>query len=232
MAIFNILGESAPLLNVSLNHGEKIYAESDAMVMMESNLSLTSEVKGGILGGLMRRFATGESFFLQKIEAVRGNGDIMLSSMMIGGIEIINVNYNTEYCLNDGVFLACEDSVSITPESQSFSKAVFGNTGGFFIMKAFGNGKLAISGFGEIFCLDVTPNNDILVDNGHVLAWDSKLSYKPALTTVSENNWKPFAGIINSITTGEGVINRFSGTGKVYITSKNIANFSNWISRR
>ena len=62
---FNIVGQGDPFLHVTLNRGEKLICESDAMVMMESNLELKGEMKGGFLQSLGRKIANGESFFQQ-----------------------------------------------------------------------------------------------------------------------------------------------------------------------
>ncbi len=63
MAQFTVTGEIDPFLHVSLLRGEKIYCESNAMVMMESALELKGKMTGGLGSALMRRFANGESFF-------------------------------------------------------------------------------------------------------------------------------------------------------------------------
>ena len=42
MPIFTVTGDIDPFLHVSLTRGESIYCESDAMVMMEDNLDLSS----------------------------------------------------------------------------------------------------------------------------------------------------------------------------------------------
>lgn len=54
------------------------------MVMMEGTLDLTGKMTGGLGSALMRRFANGESFFQQHIEATRGNGDCLLSPGVTG----------------------------------------------------------------------------------------------------------------------------------------------------
>ena len=105
MPEFTVTGDVDPFLHVSLAKGEKIYCESDAMVMMEANLDLKGKVTGGIMGGIMRRMANGESFFQQHIEAVRGDGDCLLSPTLPGAMEVMDVGAR-QYLLNDGAFVA------------------------------------------------------------------------------------------------------------------------------
>lgn len=59
MAQFTITGDIDPFLHVSLLQDEKIYCESNAMVMMESTLELKGKMTGGLGSALMRRFANG-----------------------------------------------------------------------------------------------------------------------------------------------------------------------------
>ena len=48
MAQFDISGSVDPLLSVTLNKGESLFAESNAMVAMDASLSLKGRTRGGI----------------------------------------------------------------------------------------------------------------------------------------------------------------------------------------
>lgn len=54
------------------------------------------------------------------------------------------------------------------------------------------------------------------IDNAHVVAWSTELDYNIHL----EN------GFVQSIGTGEGVVNTFRGTGEVYVQSLNLETFA------
>lgn len=226
MTNFTVTGEIDPFLHVSLKRGEKIYCESNAMVMMEGTLDLKGKMTGGLGGALMRRFANGESFFQQHIEATRGDGDCLLSPVLPGAIEILEVGADS-YLLSDGAFVAAESGVNLNVRTQNIGSALFGQTGGFFICEASGHGKLAVSGFGSSFALDVEPGKDIIIDNAHVVAWDSRLHHEISITT--QNSGGFFGQIVNSVTSGEGMVLKFSGRGKVIICSRNRDNFAAWL---
>ncbi len=226
MAHFTVTGDIDPFLHVSLQSGEKIYCESNAMVMMEATLDLKGKMTGGLGSALMRRLANGESFFQQHIEAVRGSGDCLLSPTLPGAIEVLEVGPNG-YMITDGAFVAADSGVNLNVRTQSLGTAVFGQTGGFFICEATGLGKLAVSGFGTSFVLDVEPGKDIIIDNAHVVAWDSQLHHEISVTT---QNGGGFLGqLVNSVTSGEGMVLKFSGKGKVIICSRNRENFISWL---
>jgi uncharacterized protein (TIGR00266 family) len=226
MANFTVTGDVDPFLHVSLKRGEKIYCESNAMVMMESPLDLKGKMTGGLGSALMRRFANGESLFQQHIEATRGDGDCLLSPTLPGAIEILDVGAAC-YKMTDGAFVAAESGVTLNVRTQNVGSALFGQTGGFFIMEASGSGKLAVSGFGSSFAIDVSAGKDITIDNAHVVAWDSRLHHEISVATQSGGGL--LGQLVNSVTSGEGMVLKFSGQGKVIICSRNRDNFTAWL---
>jgi uncharacterized protein (TIGR00266 family) len=218
MAEFTITGDVDPFLHVSLRKGEKIFCESDAMVMMEEPLQVKGQMRGGLGRALMRRMANDESFFQQEIEAVTGDGDCLLSPVLPGAIELLDVAPGAEFVLSDSSFLAAESSVDLRPRLNNLGGGIFGGTGGFVIMEAGGRGKLAVSGFGSVFSIDVTPERETIIDNSHAVAWSSTLSYEVGMPRTGGGF---FGNIVNSVTSGEGLVLRFRGRGRVVICSRN-----------
>jgi len=228
MPVFSITGDIDPFLHVSLTHGEKIYCESDAMVMMEAGLDLKGKMTGGIGAALMRRFANGESLFQQHIEALRSGGDCLLAPRLPGAMQVLDVGQR-QYLLSDGAFVAATDKVDLKVRTQSVGNALFAQSGGFFITETGGVGQVAVSGFGAISQLEVTPGNDMIIDNAHVVAWDSTLRYEISVTTGGNSGF--LGNLVNSQTSGEGMVLRFSGQGKILISSRNRAAFQLWAQR-
>jgi uncharacterized protein (TIGR00266 family) len=226
MARFEVIGEIDPFLLISLKKGEKVYCESNAMVAMDGSLELKGEMRGGFFKSLARIFASRESFFQQTIEAVDGDGEALLAPILPGDIKVLEIG-ERQYRFNDGTFLAATDGVDISIKPQSIGKALFGGTGGLFVMETSGEGTLALSGFGAVIEVEVKPDKELIVDNYHVVAWEKTLDYKLSITTTKRGF---FSGLINSLKSGEGIVNRFRGEGRVLISSRNSANFLNWIT--
>lgn len=226
MATFTVTSEYDPFLHVRLSQGESITCESNAMVMMENNLELVGEMNGGLLNAVVRSFANDESFFQQRITANHGAGDCLLAPITPGGIEILEVGA-TQYYISDGAFVACSSTVDMELKTQSLGAAIFGNTGGFVIARTRGEGQVAVNGFGTIFTIEVSPDSPMTIDNGHVVAWDSRLHYEPGVST--RRGGGMLGSLLNSFTGGEGVVLKFSGSGKVVLCSRNKGGFINWL---
>ncbi|MBK5964471.1 TIGR00266 family protein [Thiocystis minor] len=218
MPTFTVTGEIDPFLHVSLQKGEKIFCESGAMVMMEAALQVKGQLRGGLGRALLRRMATDESLFQQEIEAVSGDGDCLLSPTLPGSIELLDVGPGNAYTLSDGSFVAADSSVEVRARMNTVGGGLFGGTGGFVIMEATGRGKLAVSGFGSIFTLDIAPDRETVIDNNHAVAWSSNLQYEVGMPQTGGGF---FGNIVNSVTSGEGLVLRFRGQGKVVICSRN-----------
>lgn len=229
MPVFTITGDVDPFLHVALRQGEKIYCESGAMVMMEAPLDLKGKITGGIGAAIMRRFANGESFFQQHIEAVRGDGDCLLSPTLPGAMQTLDTG-NQQYLLSDGAFVAATSGVELKVRTQSLGNALFAGSGGFFVTETSGVGQVVVSGFGSISQLEVEPGRDVIIDNSHVVAWDSALHHEISVTTGGNSGF--LSNLVNSQTSGEGVVLRFSGKGKILICSRNSASLQAWLTRQ
>jgi uncharacterized protein (TIGR00266 family) len=197
------------------------------MVMMESTLDLKGKMRGGLGSALMRTFANGESFFQQHIEATRGDGDCLLSPTLPGAMQIVDCGQGSQYLISDGAFVAASSGVELKVRTQSVGNALFAGSGGFFVTETGGSGQLVVSGFGSMSVLEVEPGKDAIIDNSHVVAWDSTLRYEISITTGTSGGF--LGNLINSQTSGEGIVLRFSGRGKIYVCSRNRAAFKAWM---
>ena len=221
MVRFEIEGGVDPLLLVRLEKGDAVATESNAMVAMDRSLSLKGKTRGGFFGSLARKFLNEETFFQQWVEAEDEPGEVLLAPNLPGDVRILDVG-NRQYCLSDGSFLASTSEVEITTKAQGLGRAIFGDNGGFFIMATEGHGQVAVSGFGSIREIEVTRDRPINVDNGHLVAWDASLDYE---LTLNSSRSGLIGKLVHSQLTGEGLMLKFKGEGKVLVCSRNKGSF-------
>ena len=120
-----------------------------------------------------------------------------------------------QYRLNTGAFLAGDYSVGYSMKMQDIGKAFFGGTGGLFVMETEGQGDVFVNAFGDLLELEVHPDCPMTIDNDHVVAWDRNLDYHISVASGTFG-----------FTTGEGLVNRFVGEGKVYIQTRNLSSLA------
>ena len=96
-------------------------------------------------------------------------------------------------------------------------------------METSGQGKVCISGSGTLLELDITPEQgEVTIDNGHVAAWDASLNYNIGIPSSGSGGF--VGNIVNSLTSGEGLVIKFRGHGKVIVCSRNRASYLQWLS--
>ena len=210
---------SFALLKVNLEAGETVKAESDAMMSMTSNITLESKMEGGLLGGLARSFLSGESMFFQTLTAKNGAGEVVLAPAIPGDIEAYHLDGRTTLYIQSGGFLAAEPGVEINTKMQHLGKGLFSGAG-LFVIKVGGTGTVFFNTFGAIYTQTLAPGEEFIVDTGHLVAWEESMDYKVQ---------KAASGLMNSLTSGECLVCRFTGPGKVYMQSRNPGSFGSWV---
>ena len=225
MSVMTVTGSVDPVLSVRLEEGETLYAERNAMVCMDGTLSLTGGARGGLFQAFGRKILNDETFFQQKIEAQKGAGEVLLAPTLPGAIELLECG-ERQYMLTDGSYLASESGVEVQAKSQGLGRALLANSGGLFVMRTQGTGRVAVSGLGSIRVVELDGTRSVFVDNGHLVAWDDALKYELAVNTSGKGF---FGKLLHSQTSGEGIVLKFSGRGRLLVASRNRGGFIDWI---
>lgn len=209
-----------PFVEIALDKGEKAYIQRGGMVYHSPSVKLNTKLnaKGSGLGKLVkavgRSMVSGESTFITEATSEVDGGVLALAPNVPGQVMALEIG-DRQYRLNDGAFLALDGSAFYTMERQSFGRALFGGQGGFFVMTTEGEGTLLVNAFGAIKKIEL-QDQEMTIDNAHVVAWSKELTYDIHL----EN------GFLQSVGTGEGVVNTFRGTGEIYVQSLNVETFA------
>jgi uncharacterized protein (TIGR00266 family) len=218
---YKILYEgSFPIVDINLERGETIKAESDAMLSMSPTIELEGKMEGGLLGGLTRMLA-GEKFFFQTLAARRGAGSVILAPSIPGGI--VDVELDGSYGLNvqkDG-FLAATSEIQVSTQMQNLAQGLLSGEG-LFILKVNGRGTVFLNSYGAIHAINIPAGEEMIIDNGHLVAWADYMQY---------NSEKASSGWVSSFTSGEGLVCRFKGPGTVLIQTRNPKGFASWVGK-
>ncbi len=197
------------LLTVNIPSGKTIKVEASAMAAMDTNLKMKTKIKGGL-----RRLVAGENIFMNEFTANNGDAEIKIAPASVGDMEHVHLDNNTIF-LQSSAFVASAPDVNLDFKWQGFKGFFSGE--GLFLVKCSGQGDLWFNSYGGIIEIDV--NEGYVVDTGHIVAFTEGLEY--SVTTV--------AGLKSTFFSGEGLVCKFSGNGKVWIQTKKIPPFAHWI---
>lgn len=202
--------------NVTLDAGESIKAESGAMVAKTDNISIETHKaqKGGLLKSLKTALLGGESFWMNTFSAQGSAGEVKLAPTLPGDIAQVELSHQTLY-VQSSSFLASDPAIEMDTQFQGI-KGVFSGESLFFL-KLSGSGPLLLASYGGIDTIDV--DGTFIVDTGHIVAFEDSLNY----TVTKFGGWKNF------FLSGEGLVLKFSGTGRVWIQSRNVPSLGKWL---
>lgn len=220
---YKLIGDSDnPIALINLQNKETIKIENGSMVFLqdvqlEGKTNSKSKGFGGFVRAAARSLTSGESVFITYATGTSNQGKIGIAPSAPGKISKLEIG-SSQYRLNTGAFLACDESVDYVMKKQDLGKALFAGTGGLFVMETEGQGDLLVNAFGDLIQLEVTEDHPLTIDNEHVIAWDTNLSYEIRVASGTFG-----------FTTGEGLVNEFHGNGYVWIQTRNIHNLANLI---
>lgn len=205
---------SYSLVELSLSQGEQVVTESGAMVYHDPGIEIETEARGGIWNSL-KRMVGGESFFMNTFTASTGTGRVGLAPVMPGDIIHRELAPGTPFFMQSSAFLASGPGIELETEWGGLKALV--SREGLFLLKASGKGDLFFTAYGAIYEVDV--DGSYTVDTGHMVAFESTLSYEVRRV----GGWK------STFLSGEGLVADFKGKGKLWCQTRQVGTLISWI---
>ena len=214
-----LYGNAFPVVRCELERGESVKAESDAMIAMSGTLDVEGSMDGNLLGGLARKFLAGEKFFFQTIRASRGPGEVLLGPSALGGIVDVELDGSYHLRVQKDGFLASTSGITVDTAMQNLMQGFFSREG-FCVLDVHGRGTVFLSSFGAIHAINLAPGEEVVIDNGHLVAWPDYMNYR---IEKASNGW------ISSMISGEALVCRSTGPGVVLIQTRKPEGFRQWL---
>lgn len=215
---YKIVGQTVPVVEVTLNRNESVYTQSGAMAYQTNEIVMQTNARGGVLASLGRAF-TGESMFMANYTAANDNQMVAFASTVPGNIVPVNLSsMPTGLMIQKNAFLCAEQTVNTKVAfTKRFGAGLFGGEG-FILQKAEGTGMLFMEVDGDAIERVLQPGEVLKVDTGNVVAFEPSVSYE--IETIK--------GLGNIFLGGEGLfLTKLVGPGKVIIQSQNFRDFAN-----
>ena len=192
-----------------LSRSGGVTIQAGAMQWAAGNVNATTGIKGvgDFFGKAVRGSVTGESAIKPEYT---GDGTLVLEPTYKHILLIDMADWNGDIVLDDGLFLACDSRLKHKAVARStFSSAIAGGEG-LFNLGIRGSGALCLESpcpREELVVIDL--KDDVLkVDGNMAIAWSNSLRF-----TVERSS----RSLIGSAASGEGLVNVYSGTGRVLL---------------
>ena len=211
-------GPAFAYINVDLNPGETVVAESDAMSSMAADLDMDAKFNGGFFSGILKKFFGGESLFVNhftnKTSDVRR---VTLVQATPGNMREVQLGGET-ICLQPGAYVASTPELKLKARWAGFKSWFSGE--GLFKLTVSGTGTLWYGAYGEL--LEKQVNGEYIVDTAHLVAYEPHMKLKIQLA----------GGLFSSLFSGEGFVTRIEGQGKITIQTRSLSGLAGWLNPR
>jgi uncharacterized protein (TIGR00266 family) len=219
-------GPAFAMLRVDLAPGQIITTEAGAMVAKHSGVVMQTKLNANKGAGffaflkalfiaLIRKMLGGETFIVNQFSAAQG-GSLWLAPALAGHIMYRRMNGET-LVLSAGAYLAHSGDLKIGVRFGGL-RGILAREGAFFL-EVSGQGELWFTSYGGVETVDI--NGQFQIDNGHLVGYEGNLTF--SIRSAG-------GGMLGFFASGEGLVCEFSGTGRVYIQSRNLGALVGWLS--
>lgn len=210
-----IEGDFSPMLTITLDPGEAVQAEAGAMVMMEPDITMSTEMPGGFFGSIMRK-VSGETFFMTFFtNEGRQRRRVSFASPMPGQIRPLDLakQGGAFYCQRRA-YLASARGIEITVAlTKRLTSGLFGGEG-LILQKLQGDGWAFLGAGGTLIERQLGKGETLTVDTGCLVGFSATCDYDIAFQR----------GVKNLVFGGEGLfVTHITGPGTVIIQTQPIA---------
>jgi uncharacterized protein (TIGR00266 family) len=205
------------LLELSLESGEKVVAESGAMVAMSASIAVETQMRGGLLAAAKRKLLGGESMFQNTFTARASGQRLYLAPPIEGDLMVRELGRGETFFLQSGNYLAHVGDELVLDTKWGGVRSFFGGVG-FFMLKVVGPGTLFYSSYGAIHEVAVAAGG-YTCDTGHIVAFTDGLEF----------HVRPFGGFKGLFFSGEGLVCDFEGRGSLFVQTRKAPSLASFL---
>lgn len=203
-------------IQVDLDPGESIVAESDAMSSMAADLDMTAKLNGGFFSAIAKKFLGGESFFVNHFtNSTSAPKRLTLVQKTPGDMRQVEMN-GQSICLQPGAYVASTAGLKLGLRYAGISSFI--GREGLFKLVVSGTGTLWYGSYGGL--VEKQVKGEYIVDSSHLVAYDPQLRLKTQLA----------GGVFGSFFGGEGLVTRVEGDGKIVMQTRSLSGFASWLN--
>lgn len=208
---YTIHGDDMQMVEIELDPGEGVRAETGAMIYMTDGIEMQTSTGGGLFSGF-KRMLVGEGFFITTYaHGGVGKGHVAFAAPYPGKIVPIDlVEFGGEILCQKESFLCAAAGVEIEVAfTKRLGAGLFGGEG-FILQRLSGDGMAFLHAGGTLIRKDLKAGQSLRVDTGALVAMTKGIDYDIQFV----------GGIKNTLFGGEGLfLARVQGPGTVYLQS-------------
>jgi uncharacterized protein (TIGR00266 family) len=191
---YKIVGDTMQALTVQLQRGEEMFAEAGSMLYMSEGIQLDSQMKGGFLKGLARKFLAGESLFMSVFRCQSDRAHMAFAAPILGKIIPLEMKGNS-ILAERNAYLCSIGNVDLSIAFTKRLGAGFFGGEGFILEKIAGDGMVFLNAGGNMLEFNLQAGETLRVDTGCIVMMADTVSYDIQF----------IGGVKNALFGGEGL---------------------------
>lgn len=195
---------------------ETVHIEPDAMAVMSDGVEVKAGLGGGGLRKALKRTLASESVVFGQYTGRAEGCFVGVAPKYPGDIVSLDTSSGA-WSLQQGSLVAYSDGVDVDVSFSGLRGVMMKE--GISFLHASGSGTVAVSSYGAISSMELSPGQQFIVDTGHLVGFTEHVEIKVG----------PLASLGTSFLTGEGLVARLTGPGKVLFQTRAEAGLRNWL---
>lgn len=197
--------------------GEKVIAESGAMVAMGGQIDVSTAMRGGLLQAAKRSVLGGESIFQNTFTAKASGQQLLLAAPPEGDLRSMQLAPGQTFFLQSGCYVAHIGDELLLDTKWGGVKSFFSGVG-FFMLRVVGPGTLFYASYGALHEVPLGPQG-FTIDTGHIVGFNDGVEY----------NVRSFGGFKGLFFSGEGLVADFRGSGSVFLQTRDPSSLAGFL---
>ncbi len=203
---YKIIGTTMPVVEITLERGEKLCSQSGAMKWMTRGIDMSTSMAGGLAGAFKRKLS-GESAFFNYFTAQQDGERIAFGHTFPGHIIPVDVTRESIIC-QKRAFLCSTENVDLNIAFQRRLGAGFFGGEGFIMQRVSGSGLAFLEIDGECIEMELAAGESIKVETGAVGMFQESVNF----------DIERVKGFTNVLFGGEGLfLTTLTGPGRVWL---------------
>lgn len=201
--------------------GQRVRAASGSLYMRDGAVTIDAKMEGGFKGAFKRAIG-GQSFFTSTYVGPPDRKSWVDLTQVLPG-EVITVPLDGSYglVLTQGNWLASTDEVQLDTQWGGMRSLIGGER--IFAVHLTGRGEALVCSYGSIDVFDLAAGQEVVVDSGHLVGYTD---------SVTANVQTQGGGLMNSFKSGELVVVRVVGPGRVWTQTRSERELADWVRKQ
>ncbi|WP_436715042.1 TIGR00266 family protein [Roseiconus lacunae] len=194
---------------LTMTAGIRIVARAGRQDQADADASNANQPRRHSWFGGVKNLLGGENFFTAEFRAKEDDQTVVLAPESYGDIVTLDLSEDSGYYMTRGSYLA-NIGPTVLKIKYGGLKGLMSKKG-LFLMHATGSGQVFCQSFGAVVHRYLEAEETLFVDNRFMIAFSDSIEYKLVKATDK---------ISDSLMSGEGLVNRYTGPGHVFYQTR------------